>query len=406
MQGKECILEGKSIRCPFLVTSFFVTEYAQKKSCPACASVSVRKHGFVRLEVFIRTGWQKLRLRVFRCTACRHVWHGGDMIGRYHRKMVEYLTFLYLRTISFEQIRAIALAWFGEQVISKNVLIQHIEVVADSLPSSSAVTDWLRPKRSGYYALDGTYLKFRGKDFVLLILLDVVSLDVVSYHIGEAETEASYGTLLDAVQQEIVQGIKGFFCDGDPGLLKALKDRHPDVPIQLCVFHKYSRVGQIASFVRPKTNLDREIKVRVEKILFAPTKEEAIRFLGELEDFAKNYPDSKTKLRKIIHILKRNFDLLLTHYDNPDMSPYNNVLEGFNHIIKRRTRLMKGFKKPLNVHRWIKLLILDWRFHPMTSSAFKVRKNASPLELAGCLLPRRIPNWIFYIRENYNITVK
>jgi transposase-like protein len=185
--------------------------------------------------------------------------------------------------------------------------------------------------------------------------------------------------------------------------LKAIRDRYPHAPVQLCVFHKYSRTGQIASFVRPKTPLDREIKVRVEQILFAPTKEDAIKYLGELEEYTKRYEGSKTKLRKIINVLKRNFDLLLTHYDHPEMSPYNNVLEGFNYLIKRRTNLMKGFKKPLNVHRWIKLLILDWRFHPFTSSIEKAKNKKSPLQLAGCDLPT-IPNWVFYVRKTLRMT--
>lgn len=325
------------------------------------------------------------------------------MIGRYHRKMVEYLTFLYLRCLSFEQVRAIAFAWFNTNIIGKETLIKYAEIVADDLPESLKITAHLHPVRSGYYALDGTYLKLNGHDFVLLILFDVETLDVVNYGVAPEETEASYGNLVDGVKDEISQGLKGFFCDGDPGLLKAIRDRFPSIPIQLCVFHKYSRTGQIASFVRPKSDLDREIKVRVEKILFAPTKEDAIKYLAELEDYTRKYEGSKTKLRKIIHVLKRNFDLLLTHYDHPEMSPYNNVLEGFNYLIKRRTRLMKGFKKELNVHRWIKLLILDWRFHPLTSSEFKARNKKSPLQLAGCELPD-IPNWIFYVRQTLRIT--
>ncbi|MBI2436782.1 MAG: hypothetical protein HYV41_03525 [Candidatus Magasanikbacteria bacterium] len=99
-------------------------------------------------------------------------------------------------------------------------------------------------------------------------------------------------------------------------------------------------------------------------------------------------------------VLKRNFDLLLTHYDNPEMSPYNNVLEGFNYLIKRRTRLMKGFKKPINISRWLKLLILDWRFHILTESEVTRKRNRSPLQLANCMLPK-IPNWITFIRKRY-----
>jgi transposase-like protein len=284
----------------------------------------------------------------------------------YTRKIMEYMAYLYLRSLSFQQVRAIVSAWFEASVITKDVLLEAIEEVADALPKSGEITAWLKPVRSGYYAWDGTWLTYRGEEFVLLILLDVITLDVVAYAVAADETYESYQKLLRTVQEEIAQP-KGFFCDGEPGLLKLLKEQYPSVPTQLCVFHKYSRVGQIACFVHPKSDLDREIKRRVEKVLFAPTRSGAIAALAELMQYANDCPKNK-KLKQVIGVLKRNFELLLTHYDNPEMSPYNNVLEGFNYLIKRRTRLMKGFKKPINISRWLKLLILDWRFHTLTES--------------------------------------
>jgi hypothetical protein len=80
------------------------------------------------------------------------------------------------------------------------------------------------------------------------------------------------------------------------------------------------------------------------------------------------------------------------------MSPYNNVLEGFNHIIKRKLRLTKGFKKELNIHRWLKLMLLDYRFHIIRSSKFPDRNGKSPLELAEVELPKHY-NWITLLRK-------
>ncbi|MFH1099066.1 MAG: transposase [Candidatus Uhrbacteria bacterium] len=327
------------------------------------------------------------------------MFHDADLVGMYSRAMIEYMAFLYLRCLSFEQIRSIMRAWFGDDVVSKHTLLNHVEEIADSVPEHLAVTKWLKPRRSGYYALDGTYMHYRGEEFVLLILLDVETLDVVAYAVTKEETEASYQALIDSVNDEISGGIKGFFCDGELGLLRSLRLTYPGIPVQLCVFHKYSRVGQVACFVRPKTEMDREIKRRVELVLFAPTKQEAIEALHNLQRYAREHQSSQ-KLRQVIGVLKRNFDLLLTHYDHPEMSPYNNILEGFNYLIKRRTNLMKGLKKAANVHRWMKLLILDWRFHPLTDSAFKRRRGNSPLELALCDLPK-FPNWISYVRKKY-----
>jgi len=313
--------------------------------------------------------------------------------------MIEQAAFMYLRAMSFQSIVDILHSWFDEDVFTKQVLITHIEHLADALPEHEEMTSWLCPKRSGYYALDGTWMKLHGADFVLLILLDVETLDIVSWCVADEESEASYRLLMHQAEHEIHGRIKGFFCDGDPGLLKVLRTVFPAVSIQFCVFHKYARAGQVIPFTHPKTELDRAIKRRVEQVLFAKTKQEAMAQLISLQQYAKEHQEYD-KLKKIVGLLKRNFDLLLTHYDNPEMSPYNNTLEGFNYLVKRKTRLMKGFKKKDNIHRWLKLILLDWRFHILSSSEFLNRRGKSPLELAGCQLPK-IRNWMTYARKEY-----
>ena len=222
----------------------------------------------------------------------------------FEREMIEQAAFMYLRAMSFQSIVDILRSWFDEDIFSKHMLISHIEHLADELPEQEEVTSWLHPKRSGYYALDGTWMKFRGEDFVLLILLDVVTLDIVSWYVVEEESEASYAKLIQQVKEEIQGDIKGFFCDGEPGLLKVLRTSFPTVPVQLCVFHKYARAGQVIPFTHPKTEIDREIKRRVEKVLFAKTKQEAMEQLASLQQYAKEHNEYE-KLKKIVGLLKR-----------------------------------------------------------------------------------------------------
>lgn len=314
---------------------------------------------------------------------------------------VEYAAFLYLRAMSFQHSLAILRAWYDRTVLSKPVLIRSIEQIADQLPTHLDVTTRLRPKRSGFYAIDGTWLKYRGRDFVLLILLDVTTLDIVNWSVARDETITAYEGLMNPVRSETAAGLRGFFCDGEEAGIHVLREQFPDAPIQLCVFHKYSRIGQIVPFVRPKSPMDAEIKDRVERVLFAVTRAEAEAALAALDAYARAHRQHG-RLQQVIRMLKRNFDLLCTHFDHEEMSPYNNVLEGFNHVIKRKLKLMKGFEKPINIHRWLKLLLLDWRFHPLNESTFRVRRGKSPLQLASCDLPR-IHNWMKYWRTTYGL---
>lgn len=370
-----------------------------QKSCPHCGLATI-KYGNRDYKVFTLFDWKIRKLARYRCLNCRYQFcMNNKVIGMFDIKVIEQVAFMYLRSVSFQGIVAIMQSWFEKRIFTKKVLIRHIEYLVDTLPSSEAITTWLKPKCSGYYALDGTWMKYRGKDFVLLILFDVKTLDVVGWQVATKETYEAYKKLLKSNYQGIKDGVKGFFCDGDPGLLQALKEYFPGIPIQLCVFHKYARAGQIMPFIRIKNEFDREIKQKVEAVLFAQSKQAATDSLKELKRLARVHSQHE-KLKQIVGVLKHNFDLLLTHFDNPEMSPYNNVLEGFNSIVKRKTDLMKGFKKPININRWIKLIMLDWRFHKITSSKFKKRNGKSPLLLADCRLPI-IYNWLSFVRKNF-----
>ena len=322
------------------------------------------------------------------------------MIGRFDNKMINWIGFIYLRSFSLYSTVEIVRSFYEKDYLTKDSVLNHLEQLIDRLPSISESTKMFKPIRSGYYAFDGMWFKFRGFNKVLLICFDVVSLDLVNYLIADDENYKSYGDLIDLANNSepcILIGAKGFYADGELSLLKHLREDYGHVPLQLCVFHKYTRSSQLIPFVRAK-GVDKEIKVMVEKVLFATTKNEAITSLENLKRYAREHQQND-KLKKIVGVLKRNFHLLLTHFDNPEMSPYNNVLEGFNHIIKRKIRLMKGFKKELNMDRWLKFILLDYRFHKVHSSNFgEVRNGKSPLELAEVNLPK-YHNWINLVRK-------
>lgn len=381
-----------------LLTHFYL-QYVAKKFCTKCGYCSFKKDGRVRLRTFTHRGWQYLSYQHYRCLLCGYHWHRADMIGQFSSRMIDYLGYVYLHSLSLEDTVGIVRAFFQKDYLTKDTVLDHLEQLIDRLPSLDKVSQKLRPVRSGYYAWDGTWLKLNGSDIVLLICFDVISLDIVNYLVVPDEGYETYQVLINIINQtepDILAKAKGFYCDGELGLLKLLREKYLFVPLQLCVFHKYSRAGQIVPFVHAR-GMDKDIKIRVEKVLFAPTKEQAIKNLTELKRYALEHQGNR-KLREIIGVLKRNFELLLTHFDHPEMSPYNNVLEGFNDIIKRKLNLMKGFKKELNVDRWIKLLLLDYRFHKIHSSKFPDRNGKSPLELAQVSLPK-YHNWLTLVRK-------
>ncbi|MCK5510266.1 hypothetical protein KAI65_01825 [Candidatus Parcubacteria bacterium] len=132
------------------------------------------------------------------------------------REIIAQAIFMYLRSLSLNSVSDIFRSWYDIDVFSKNTLIKHIKKYCDQIPNHFEITKWLKPARSGFYALDGTWLKYRGMDIVLLILFDVKTLDIVSWRISQKETREAYDKLLVDAYAEIANNIKGFHCDGDP----------------------------------------------------------------------------------------------------------------------------------------------------------------------------------------------
>lgn len=321
------------------------------------------------------------------------------LFNSFDPKLATLSAFIYLRSLSLNKTVEISQAFYEEDVLSKKTVLKMIETVSDIIPSQQAITKHFKPQRSGYYALDGTWFKYLGNDFVLLVCFDVKTLDVVEYSICESETYQAYKDLLLSCGEEL-NNAKGFFFDGDPGLIKTLKELFPTVSKQLCVFHKQRRCAQIIPFVR--TSKENEpLKDYVNKVLYATSTVAACQALHDFSVYVKDHKHH-SNAQKLLGSLKTNFEYLITHFENPEMSPYNNVLEGFNAIINTRINLMKGFKKGLNVHRHIKLIIVDYRLHRLKESRFKDRNGKSPLELAGCNIPK-FYNSIDFILDKFNV---
>lgn len=377
--------------------------------CPKCGLPAVKRGGKIQVT---QIGREKVRQSSFQAYRCMnsHLFTPSKPPISFTDSFVEYTVAAYLRSLSLNSVIQIIRLQFEKDFLSKQTVLEFIENVSDKLPTLDDIDNLFHPKRSGYLAFDGIWYKYRGLNFVLLICFDPVTFDVVSYLIAERETFEAYQKLIQLTLPKL-KDIKtlGLYGDGDRGLLKALKLYFPNTPIQICVVHKEFRLGQILPFKRAYTGkaLDPAFKQKVrffkettERILYANSKKEAEKQFARLKEFMTKEKDEK--LKKAYGSLKYNFKYILTHFDYPDMERDNNIIEGFNSIIKRRLRLLKGFKKPANIDRYIKLVLLDYRFHEFIESRFVKRRNKTPLESSGVILPKYY-NFIKLLREMLNL---
>ena len=377
--------------------------------CPTCKEIAVKKAGKIRIEEIERTRFKLVFRQAYRCMN-DHFFIPNHKQSSFTNSFIEYVVILYLRSLSLNSVIQIVRAQFERDMLSKKTVLEFIDKVAERIPTLDDIDNLYHPKRSGYLSFDGVWFKYRNKNFVLLVCFDPDTFDVVAVKIETDETQAGYERLItEAVNKIGAVNVKGAYGDGDRGLIKALNHLLPHAPFQLCVFHKELRMGQVVpvksvGFSRRLTPFQKhDIKVfqlLFREVIYAKTKDDSVKALDQLKKYCDKTQNEK--FLKACRSLNYNFKYTLTHFDNPHMERDNNILEGFNSIIKRRLKLLKGFKKPGNIEKYIKLILLDYRFHEFVGSDNKRRNGKTPLELTGIILPEYY-NFIKLLRESLKL---
>jgi hypothetical protein len=358
-----------------------------------------------------KSGKRIRKVQAYRCEN-GHFFQKGE-VNKWTNSFIELVVFIYLNCLSLNVTINIVRAIYDVKTLSKQTLLNFLEQVADEVPDVDSIDRLFYPKRSGYIALDGVWFKFRGIQIVLLVCFDPQTFDVIEANWSLKEDEKGYNQLLKKVIKKLgANNIKGIYADGDKGLILSLKTHLPLVPFQLCIVHKEMRMGQLVPVksVNISRKMSNEVKKEIREfqekfraVIYAKNKKESISVLKELKQYVDNVDSSnKKRFKKAYRSLKTNFQYTLTHFDHPEMLRDNNLIECFNGIIKPKLRLMKGFKKYENLDRYLKLFLLNYRFHPLKESRFKERRNLCPLQVAEVDLPE-FNNFLSFLRKSLNL---
>jgi len=377
--------------------------------CPVCLSSSLKRSGVVEKKVMSKDGRRTSRIQAYRCENGH--FFKRNAAGNFDDSFIEYVVFVYLRCLSLNTTITLIQATYEEDLLSKGQILEFLEMVADALPTIDDIDRLFSPKRSGYIALDGTWFSFNNEEIVLLVCFDPVTFDIIGAHWERDETGAGYERLLISVVNKLgALSIKGVYGDGDNGLIFSLKKLLPHVPFQLCVFHKELRMGEVVPVKRVHTSKFMTTRQKNEilmfqklfrEVIYAETKEASYQALLILEKYVKKKPGND-RFQKAYRSLLKNFPYTLTHFDYPEMHRDNNLLECFNGILKPRLTLMKSFKKKENLNRYLKLFLLEFRFHPLKESRFKTQRGQSPLQLGDVYLPKYY-NFIHFLRTHLHL---
>jgi hypothetical protein len=357
-----------------------------------------------------KSGKKTHRVQAYRCLNGHFFKEDSSLFG-FSDSFIEYAVYVYLRCLSLNTTVDIIRATYEDDILTKSQVLTFIEQVGKTIPDVDDVDRLFSPRRSGYLAFDGVWFDYGRETVVLLVCFDPQTFDVISAVFNREETRQGYEKLIKSVLVKLSkQRIKGIYGDGDNGLIMALKRYFPYTPFQLCVVHKNLRMEQtvpvklaVKSHHIPD-NAKQEI-LEFSKLfhsaLYADTKEAALAGLTKLLHFTNQHPQEK--FLKAVNQLKHNFVYTLTHFDYPEMERDNNLIECFNGCLKPRLKLMRGFKKKQNLDVYLKLFLLEFRFHLLKESRFKDRRGRSPLELGGVKLPEYY-NFLTLLRRQLHLS--
>lgn len=266
---------------------------------------------------------------------------------------------------------------------------------------------------SGVLWLDAKVLRRRTKgnpSLVLLLAVDVGTLDVVSWMVCNAETSEDYETLIGEVEK-CGYKIKVVVSDGEPAILALTRlPKEPEPPKNI---ERYPRPGTKVARRKPKLPCLAGIphqycvvhaKRDAEKKLASLPKAHKARLLSLICDFlfAKTKRDSKRAWKRLLRNLdyaevnERRVGQFLCLYKKeltthlrlqgrclPLIVSSTNGIENVISYLNSKLKLTRKFKTKHGAIAIANLIVVNFRCKVLFDAKDSKKKGKSPLELAG-----------------------
>jgi len=273
-----------------------------------------------------------------------------------------------------------------------------INVLGENCKSSLDIYNELKPRWSGYLELDGKSIFVKGKEFALLLAVDVGTQDIVDFQFCKSENHENYLTLLKRLKNELFYDFKAFTSDQDSGLLKAVREIAPDRPHQYCLKHEIDYLNYQLSY---KVKVDKDVKEKFLElckfILFVENEKQLEKAFKVYEE--KLHQFYKEPLEKIIDTFESNFEHFWLHLEDEKIERTNNTIEGVIRQLSRKIDDTNGYQTLTTALNSLKLTILNYRFKKFSCSRKKNHNGKSPLELAG--VNTKNIDWVIFSQKQF-----
>lgn len=214
-------------------------------------------------------GKQKSGTSRFRCSSCglNGVRERGDLTQKYHREL--YQNWL---------LSKLTLSDFGVAYkVTRRTLDRWFTPFRDE-----EITPNCHLTQSDVFIIDGYYVEYGA---TVLIAQNPLN-QVIGWHFTYTENSSTWLTFLNGISSFP----KALVCDGQRGMLKAIKLRYPGVIIQRCQFHVIHQINLLLT-KHPETKAARKLKYLVNQIVLVKTKDDLRTWLLSYASWHHQYAD-------------------------------------------------------------------------------------------------------------------
>lgn len=217
----------------------------------------------------------------------------------------------------------------------------------------------IRGNRYPFVIVDALVIKIREDERIrprgVLIATGITKegqREILGFHVGDSESEASWGELFQRLKLRGVSGVDFVISDNHSGLVRAIRTQFQGVTWQRCQTHFLRNILDAT----PK-RLQKELHERVKMILHAPDKELARQLLpGLIADYGQ-------PAEKAITILESGFEdatavMALPAAYRQRLRTTNSV-ERLNEEIRRRERVIRIFPNRDSADRLIGAILME-----------------------------------------------
>jgi transposase-like protein len=366
----------------------------KRKRCPYCKSLNTQRRGSYQTNATTIHGKRQRKIQRYYCLNCRK-WFSHRVNSR---KMRRYEPSLVLKAADLYFNAEASYRAVGRQLhVRPYQIFLWLDELGSHCKSFEEVARAISPHYSGYLVADGTSIFVKGDEKQLLLTADAESQDLPYAQFAQAEDYDNWKSTLLGLRDKIRYPAQGAVIDGNPGLMRALREVFPGIPIQLCVrhLHSYHVYHLKYQFQGPKEGIEPFLDI-THRMLYAKHSRH-LHYLFEEYNAMRDFL-IESRLEAEIVNFESKFGFIWTHFRYPRLPRTTNIIEGIIDQLKHKITDCHGFEYSDTAWNCLKMIIMNYRFHKFTCSRINGHNGKSPLELAG--VNTQGINWIKFSQKN------